>query len=292
MMKSRKPRQVFRGIAVAFALAFAGAVALLLLADIGYIAEFVARAEPERVQAVWADILSPATRQELMLSLGTATLTTLLALLVAIPAGYALSRYRIPWKVAVDTLVDAAIVLPPLILGVSLLVLFSLLRRVAEGAGTPLTPNPVLQGLYDFFVYRKPGIVLAQFFVSTALCVRAMRAAFDAADRRVEDVALTLGCTPFGAFWRATMPQAAGGMLAGGVMAWSYAIGLFAPVAIFAGTIRGRTAVLPTRTYLEVSVGHLEIALVLTIVMAAIAMSLLIGFKILVRQRKGREDAS
>jgi molybdate transport system permease protein len=183
----------------------------------------------------------------------------------------------------VDTLVDAAIVLPPLILGVSLLVLFSLIRRIAEGLGSTVAPNPVLQAFYDFFVYRQPGIVLAQFFVCTALCIRAMRVAFDAADRRVEDVALTLGCTPFGAFWRAAMPQAVGGMLAGAVMSWSYAVGLFAPVAIFAGTVRGRTAVLPTRTFLEVSVGRLEIALVLTLVMAAIAMLLLIAFKTLVR---------
>ncbi len=283
-----EPRHAFRTVTNACAAAFAAGVALLLLADVVYLAEFVMRSAPEQVRDVRLDILSPETRQELLLSLGTATLTTLLALLVAIPAGYALSRHRIPGKVVIDTLVDAAIVLPPLILGVSLLVLFSLLRRAAEGLGTPADPNPLLQGLYDFFVYRKPGIVLAQFFVSTALCVRAMRAAFDAADRRVEDVALTLGCTPFGAFWRAALPQAVSGMLAGGVMAWSYAVGLFAPVAIFAGTVRGRTAVLPTRTFLEVSVGHLENALVLTIVMASIAMLLLIVLKLLIQPRERR----
>jgi molybdate transport system permease protein len=270
---------------VAFAVAFAVSVALLLLADVVYIVQFVLRAAPERVQEVSEEILSASTRSELWLSLSTSTFTTLIALLVAVPAGYALSRYRIPGKVVVDTLVDAAIVLPPLILGVSLLVLFSLIRRLAEGLGSAAEPNAVLQGFYDFFVYQKPGIVLAQFFVSTALCVRALRAAFDSADRRVEAVALTLGCTPFGAFWRATLPQAVGGMLAGAVMSWSYAVGLFAPVAIFAGTVRGRTAVLPTRTYLEVSVGRLEIALVLTLVMAVIAMTLLIALKVLVQRR-------
>ncbi|MDI6774844.1 MAG: hypothetical protein QME60_05550 [Verrucomicrobiota bacterium] len=189
-------------------MAFAGGVALLLLADVGYIAEFALRADPARVHEVREDIFSPGTRQELFLSLATATITTFLALLVAVPAGYGLSRHRIPGKVVVDTLVDAAIVLPPLILGVSLLVLFSVIRRGAEWMGTPAQPNPIPQGFYDFFVYRKPGIVLAQFFVSTALCVRALRAAFDAADRRVEAVALTLGCAPrfcrpWGAYWRA-----------------------------------------------------------------------------------------
>ena len=278
-----KPRDSFRRLTVAFAVGFAGAVAILLLADVGYITEFCLRAAPARVGEVWADILSPATRQELGLSLATSTITTLLGLIVAIPAGYALSRHRIRGKILVDTLVDAAIILPPLILGVSLLVLFSVVRRLAEGLGSAAAPNPVLQSFYDFFVYQKPGIVLAQFFVSTALCIRAMRSAFDLADRRVEAVALTLGCTPFGAFRRATLPQAVSGMLAGAVMAWSYAVGLFAPVAIFAGTVRGRTAVLPTRTFLEVSVGHLEIALVLTVIMAGIAMSLLIALKTIVQ---------
>lgn len=282
---AKEPRQFFRGLTVAFAMAFAGGVALLLIADVGYIVEFVFHAAPDRIKEVSEDIFSKATRGELLLSLGTATLTTVLGLFIAVPAGYALSRYRIPGKIVVDTFVDAAIVLPPLILGVSLLVLFSLIRRSAEGLGTPAQPNPILQGFYDFFVYQKPGIVLAQFFVSTALCIRAMRAAFDSADRRVEDVALTLGCTPFGAFWRATLPQAVSGMLAGAVMSWSYAVGIFAPVAIFAGTVRGRTAVLSTRTFLEVSVGHLEIALVLTVVMAGIAMGLLIALKVLVQRR-------
>ena len=289
-MKSTTPlktsRPWFRWGASTFALAFAAAVAVLLAADVVYLAEFVWRSAPERVADVTQEIFAPETRAELFLSLGTATFTTILALLIAVPAGYGLSRCRIPAKVVVDTLVDAAIVLPPLILGVSLLVLFSLLRRAAEDLGGSGGPNPVLLGIYDFFVYSKPGIILAQFFVCTALCVRAMRAAFDAADRRVEAVALTLGCTPFGAFWRAALPQAVGGMVAGGVMAWAYAVGLFAPVAIFAGTVRGRTAVLPTRTFLEVSVGRLEVALVLTLVMAAIAMGVLIGLKLMVGHSK------
>ena len=268
---------------VAAAVVFAAGVALLLAADVGYLIEFWLRAAPERAAEVGREVFSAGTWQELRLSLGTATLTTLLALLVAVPAGYALSRYRIPGKVAIDTFVDAAIVLPPLIMGVSLLVLFSALRRTAEALGAPGAPEPVLQALYDFFVYRQPGIVLAQFFVATALCTRAMRVAFDAADQRVEAVALTLGCTPFGAFVRAALPQAGPGLLAGGLMAWSYSVGLFAPVALFAGTVRGRTAVLPTRTYLEVSVGHLEIALALTLLMVVIAMSALIAVKLLLR---------
>jgi molybdate transport system permease protein len=281
----------FHLCALAAVLAFAAGIAVLFIADAAYLVEFLARSsQPERSQ-FGQEVFTADTMGELVLSVVTATITTVLALIIAVPAGYALSRLRIPGKVVVDTLVDAAIVLPPLILGVSLLVAFCLLRRLAEGAGSVTQPQPILQWFYDFFVYQRPGIILAQFFVAAALCIRSMRAAFDAADRRIEDVALTLGCTPFQAFWHAALPQARGGMLSGAVMAWSYAIGLFAPVAIFAGTVRGRTAVLPTRTFLEVSVGHLEIALVLTLIMSAIAGILLILVKILL-DRSSRQSGS
>ena len=275
-------------MAVTAAVGFALAVALLFIADIGYVVEFAINAPVERTTAVGNEFFNAGTGRELLLSIVTATITTLIALIIGIPAGYALSRLRIPGKIVVDTFVDAAIVLPPLILGVSLLVFFSSMRRLGEAMGAPDAPNPLIQGIYDFFVYQRPGIVLAQLFVSTALCIRAIKSTFDSADPRVESVAMTLGCTPFGAFWRVALPQASSGILAGAVLAWSYAIGLFAPVAIFAGTVRGRTAILPTRTYLEVSVGHLEIAILLTLAMALIAMTALIALKIVARPAGGQ----
>ncbi|HOX07950.1 MAG TPA: ABC transporter permease [Planctomycetota bacterium] len=303
-MKPAPGGRLFRGLTSSAAVAFAAVIALLLVVDLLYILAFLARSSAGEASGFWrellgggdwAAVLGGQTVRELLLSLGSATVTTLLALVLAVPAGYALSRHRIPGKVVVDTFVDAAIVLPPLIMGVSLLVLFSALRRTGEALGTPpdaLTgepgrPNFLVQWLYDFFVYQRPGIVLAQFLVGTALAIRAMRAAFDAADRRVEDVALTLGCSRFGAFWRAALPQTWSGVLAGGVMCWSYSVGLFAPVQIFAGAIEGRTRVLPTRTFLEITVGHLELALALTLIMAGIAMAVLICLKFALRRPAG-----
>jgi len=291
-MKPPPGGRLFRGLTSSAAVGFAAVIALLLLVDLAYILSFLARSPAEETAGFWKELLSGgSTTGELLLSLGTATITTILALVVAVPAGYALSRHRIPGKVVVDTFVDAAIVLPPLIMGVSLLVLFSAMRRTGEALGPEGRPNPAIQAIYDFFVYQRPGIVLAQFLVGTALAIRAMKAAFDAADRRVEDVALTLGCSRFGAFWRAALPQTWSGMLAGGVMCWSYSVGLFAPVQIFAGAIEGRTRVLPTRTFLEITVGHLELALALTLLMAGIAMIVLIGLKFALRRPAGPEGA-
>ena len=301
MTRSAPGGRRFRFLTALAAVGFAAAVALLLLVDLGYILVFLARSPAEITAPFWSEILGGSTLgavlrgptvQELLLSLVSATVTTGLALVVAVPAGYALSRYRIPGKMVVDTFVDAAIVLPPLIMGVSLLVLFSALRRFGEALGPEGRPNPLVAAVYGFFVYQRPGIVLAQFLVGTALAIRAMRAAFDAADRRVEDVALTLGCSRFGAFWRAALPQTWSGVLAGGVMCWSYSVGLFAPVQIFAGAIEGRTRVLPTRTFLEITVGHLELALALTLLMAFIAMVVLMVLKFALRRPAGPEGAA
>ena len=277
----------FRRITILAAAALAAAVGLLLVMDLFYLLDFAARAPADVFARFWDKVCSRETGSALGLSLVSATVTTALGLAVAVPAGYALSRFRIPAKMAVDTLVDAAIILPPLIMGVSLLVLFSALGRMGAALGSVGHPHPVMQWLYDFFVYNRPGVVLAQFFVAAAFSVRAMKSAFDSADRRVEDVALSLGCTRFGAFWHAAMPQATSGLLAGAVMSWSYAMGIFAPVAIFAGTIEGRTAVLSTRTFLEVSNGNLEVALAMALIMICIAMTVLIVFKHVVARFSG-----
>ena len=130
----------FHLCALAAVLAFAAGIAVLFIADAAYLVEFLARSsQPERSQ-FGQEVFTADTMGELVLSVVTATITTVLALIIAVPAGYALSRLHIPGKVVVDTLVDAAIVLPPLILGVSLLVAFCLLRRLAEGAGSVTQP--------------------------------------------------------------------------------------------------------------------------------------------------------
>jgi molybdate transport system permease protein len=273
--------------------AFALAVALLLLLDLAFIVEFWGRASPERLAKFQDEVFSAETLRELFLSLASATVTTALALLLAVPAGYALSRFRIPGKLLVDTFVDAAIIMPPLIMGVSLLVALRMVRLAAESVGTVQAPNPLLWSVFTGIIQQKPGIILAQFFVAGALAIRSMKAAFDAADRRVEDVALTLGCTRFGAFWRAALPQARPGLLTGAVIAWSYTMGLFAPVAIVAGTNRGSggTAILPTRAYLEATNGQIEVALALTLLMAAIAMAVLVALK-LAEKRAGPQPGA
>ncbi|GIT78152.1 MAG: hypothetical protein Ct9H300mP32_5340 [Verrucomicrobiota bacterium] len=139
-------------------------------------------------------------RFSIKLSLISCTLTTLLSLWVAVPIGYLMSRFEFRGKPVIDTLLDIPIVLPPLVVGLSLLILF---RYMPEW-------------LSDAVVYKWPAVVLAQFMVACAFAVRTMRVTFDQIPQRFEQVALTLGCNRRQAFWRVIMPQARGGLLAAG----------------------------------------------------------------------------
>lgn len=232
-----------------FVAVFVAAVLGLLVADALYI----------DLSAVLEALRSREIRAATWLSLWTTTLTTIIGLVFAVPMGYALSRYRFPGRVVVDTIVDIPIVFPPLVMGLSLLVFFSAeIGRWIESIG--LT-----------FVYQPSGIVLAQFLVAASFGIRAIKSTFDDIDRRQEEVALTLGCTTGQAFWRVAVPNARGGIIAGTILIWARAFGVFGPLMVFVGSVRMRTEVLPTSIYLEASVGRIEIALAVALLMIAMA---------------------
>ncbi len=200
----------------------------------------------------------------LWLSLFTSLVSVALIVLFAVPVGYALSRYRFPGHAVVEALVDLPIVLPPVVIGLSLLVFFS--TRVGQW----------IQTNWIEFVYSVPGIILCQFLVSASFGIRAAAAAFDSVDRRLEDLALTLGCTRGQAFWRVALPMARNGIVAGAIVAWAHAVGLFGPLMIFAGTTRMKTEVLPTTIALELSIGRIEVALAVAMLMLATAAAALV----------------
>lgn len=200
----------------------------------------------------------------LWLSIITSLMAVAISLCFAIPIGYALSRYRFRGLMFVDTLIDIPIVLPPLVIGVSLLVLFRM---------------PGFRLIADHFVYNQKGIVLAQFAVASALGIRAIKAAFDTIDRRVEDVALTLGCSRAQAFFKVALPMARNGIVAGAVLTWARAFAIFGPLMVFTGAVRMKTEVLPTSIYLELSIGQIELALAIAILMIILSVATLIIFK-------------
>ncbi len=244
--------RLFKAVCFLFLALFVAFVVLLIIADVLYIdpqSFLQALSTPKIMHAFWN-------------SIWTSFLAVLVSLLFAVPVGYVMSRYRFPGHLLCDTVIDLPIIFPPVVAGLTLLVFFS-----QTGLGQWVQNDLGLQ-----FVFQPKGIVLCQFLVSASFAIRAARIAFDEVDRRVEKVALTLGCTTFGAFRRVTLPLAARGIAAGAILVWARAFGLFGPLMIFVGSVRGRTEVLSSTVYLEQSVGRLDVALAVALLMIAVAL--------------------
>lgn len=235
-------------------------IALMLVADACF-------TTPSHIAAALA---KAEIQYAIRLTVISCSVSAILSLWVGTPLGYVLSRYRFPGRWIVDTLVDIPVVLPPLVLGLSLLILFHL-----KIGGWRL--EDWLQGTLGWRVtYAVPAVILAQFSVACAFAVRTMRVTFDEIDPRAEDVARTLGCSRAQAFLQVALPQALRGMIAAGTIAWARALGEFGPILVFAGATRNRTEVLSTTVFLELSVGNLEAAVAVSLVMVLLAVAVLV----------------
>jgi len=235
-------------------------IAAMLLADVGYarLGEF-------------GRILADANiRYAIRLSLLSCTITTIFALWVAVPIAYLMSRTAFPGKNLLDGFLDIPLILPPLVVGLCLLILFrqTLLRPIDDR----------LQ-----IAFHVPAVILAQFAVATAFAVRTLRATFDELPRRQEQVALTLGCSRAQAFWLVVLPEARYGLLTAATLAWARLLGEFGPILVFAGATRQRTEVLPTSVYLELSVGNVEGAVAVSLLMIVVALVVLFIVRTLAR---------
>jgi molybdate transport system permease protein len=199
------------------------------------------------------------------LSLATSFTSLVLVMLFAIPVGYALSRFRFPGHSIINAFVDIPLILPPVVLGISLLAFFA----------TPVGVQfKIILKQLNISLVSGVGIVMGQFLVSVSYCVRATKASFDEVDRDLEDVASILGASSWRIFTRITLPLSKNGLIAGGVMAWARAIGVFGPLMVFVGT-GPRVQVMPTQICLELSIGNIETSLTIAIMMIVIAGSAL-----------------
>ncbi|MDX9978858.1 MAG: ABC transporter permease subunit [Lentisphaeria bacterium] len=204
----------------------------------------------------------------LRLSFITSITTTFIALLVGIPAAYALSRFKYPFPLVIDTILDLPIVLPPLVAGVALL---TVLRYWL---------GPFFDAMGIQIHYTARGIVVAQLFIAAPFAVRAVKAAFDDISPRYEEVSRTLGCTRFQAFYHVGLPLARHGILAGAIMTWARAVSEFGPILIFCSASE-KTAVLPVRVFLFNSAGDITGGVVTSVILIFMAAAALLVFKLL-----------
>jgi len=201
------------------------------------------------------------------LSVFTATLTTLLAVLLALPAAYALSNYNFRGKNIIDTVLDLPIVLSPIALGAALMIFSS--TRVGN-----FVENNAFR-----FVFEVPGLVLAQFTVVVALAARLLKSTFDMIDPRYVSVGRVLGCTGFQAFRKISLPLARPGIMAAVILTWARAVGEFGASVTLAGATAMKTETLPIAIYLSFATADVKKAVAVILVLVGIGGSALLALR-------------
>lgn len=219
-----------------------------------------------------ATLLTPAALTALRLSLVTTAISVLLTIVLGTPVAYGLARYRFPGRYLLDVLVDLPLVLPPVVAGVGLLLVFG--RRGLLGGP--------LADMGATIAFSTVAVVLAQLFVSSPLYIRAMKAGFASVPERLEAVSLTLGMNRWETFWRITWPLTRPYLIEGTVLAWARALGEFGATIVFAGSLAGRTRTLPLAIYAALE-SDLDAALALSALLTVAAFALLFAFRLLVR---------
>ena len=237
-------------------------------------AGLVDRAIEERIS--WDLVRSSQVRSALVLSLWTSTVTALLAIALGTPLAYALSRTSFPGRTIVDALVDLPIVLPPTVAGVALLTAFG--RRGLLG-------EPIEEWTGLTFGFSTTAVIIAQLLVAGPFYVRAAKSGFDAVDPQVQRIAYTLGASRVRTFLTITAPLARPALIAGVVLCWARAMGELGATLIFAGNLEGETQTMPLAIISAFEGSSLGVAgaITLSLVLLAVALGLLILFRLVAR---------
>jgi molybdate transport system permease protein len=224
-------------------------------------------------RAPWATLpqrlTEPGVLTALRLSLLTATLATLVSLVLGVPLAWVLARTSFPGRKVVRALVTVPLVLPPVVGGVALLLVFG--RAGLLGGWLDDTFGITLP-------FTTTGVVVAEAFVAMPFLVISVEGALRGADARYEEAAATLGASRWTAFRRVTLPLVAPGVAAGAVLCWARALGEFGATITFAGNFPGRTQTMPLAVYLALE-QDLDAAIVLSLVLLAVSVTVLVALR-------------
>jgi molybdate transport system permease protein len=225
--------------------------------------------------------LTPEEAGAVRLSLLVASWATLCSLPLGVALALALARGRRFWgRSLVNAVVHLPLVMPPVVTGYILLLLFG--RRGPIGYF-------LAHSLGVVFAFRWTGAALAGAVMGFPLMVRSIRLSFDTVDRRLEDAAGTLGASPLWVFATVTLPLALPGILAGMVLAFARAMGEFGATITFVSNIPGETETLPLAIYTLTQVPGGDLAAFrLTLVSIAISLVALVFSEMLIERATRR----
>lgn len=184
--------------------------------------------------------LSPGEIDALHLSLSVAARSVAFSLPLAVVLAWVLTRRRFLGHAALDVFVHLPLVLPPVVIGYVLLLLFGARGPIGSWLGRVFGIE---------LIFTRNGAALATAVMAFPLMVRAMRISLENVDRGLEEAARTLGAGAFDRFATITLPLMLPGVLAGAITAFSAALGEFGAVITFVSNIPGETRTLPLALY-------------------------------------------
>lgn len=232
---------------------------------------------------VLALILTPYEMEALWVSLKVTSVAVLFVLPIALLLGFLLSKKHFWGKAFLEAIVYLPLVLPPVVIGYLLLVLFSNQSAIGKF---------LLEYFHISFAFQWQGAALAVGVVAMPLMVRSIRLAFDLIDESFAQAARTLGASPVKVFMSITLPLALPGVISGIVLGFARGLGEFGATITFAANIPGVTQTIPLAmyTYTQTPGGELA-ALRLCIIAVTVSIAALLLSEVLSRVMKSRIGA-
>ena len=218
------------------------------------------------VEELWRQVTLPVAWHALSLTLWTAAVMTLINAIMGTMTAYVLVRYSFRGQALLNALVDLPLAIPTLVTGVMLVALYG--PQQALGAW--------LKARWGWqIIFAPPGIILALLFVTFPFVVRAVEPVLASLDRTQEDAAASLGANAFTIFRRIVLPPLLLPLSSGALLSFARAIGEFGAIVIVAGNIPLRSQTAAVYVLGEVESENRLGASAISIVMVALAFSLL-----------------
>lgn len=225
--------------------------------------------------------LSAAEWDSIALSLQVSLIAVGLTLPIAYALAWLLARRRFPGRMLLDALVHLPLVVPPVVTGYILLLLFG--RTGPIGGWLEATFGLTL-------MFRWTGAALAAAVMALPLMVRAMRLSIEAVDRKLVDAARTLGASRWHAFRTITLPLSIPGILAALVLGFARSIGEFGATITFVSNIPGETRTLPLAIYSALQLPGTDIAVArLAVIAVLLSLAALVLSEWLIRRSSGKD---
>ncbi|MCF8707395.1 molybdate ABC transporter permease subunit [Rhizorhapis sp. SPR117] len=224
-------------------------------------------------------VFAPDDWEIIALSLKVSGVAVAVSLPLAFGLAWLLARGRFPGKLLLDGLVHLPLVLPPVVTGWLLLLLFGPAGPIGRWCE---------QWLGLVFMFRWTGAALAAAIMALPLMVRAIRLSIEAIDRRLEDAARTLGAPPLHMFLTISLPLSLPGILAGAMLGFARSLGEFGATITFVSNIPGETRTLPIAIYSALQIpGAENVVTRLAIISVLLSLVALVASEAMVRRANG-----